>query len=979
MIVPIFAELAPLLFVSCAVAMVVLRAGASRVFFDIVGSFQASRLIHDAEAASVAMQALFIDGLAGIEEAASEINEQFEQLNDTLMPLGRNVAKARVEFAKFFDEGGQAAAAATEVIALGESYGFVAESALEAGSRVAQLRTIYGDAAIAPTVEAGIAFGMIGEMEAADAQRKLISLMQQNNIVLKDMTLQQYNNLTASEKQAHMTKVLSKALNDLNSIEDTSAARMSEIVDAMNEFGGAARLAGEDIDFMAAMTATLIERGITAEKTGTALRFVYGRVGGNISGAADHLRQYGVESQNADGSLRSMEQILGDLSKVWNQISKDEQRAISQSIAGNRHFSRISLLMNDYSRVLELVGNAQAGLGKVMEETGEATGYLADRLEDTAVQMDITQAKIDNVQAALGERLLPAQLNAMKAQLALNEAMMGWARGLATVPGLGNLTNELLEAREIISTMFAPYFTALINIQSMVLSLQLVRQIQRSLNGTQIAYIKEYSGMQDKVTLTQKEQLNLSNQQNIKASIRYQRQRIAGAMERGQLRKKGGLMRKLNSLEEEADVYRREAIRLNNIRIKEIEAMNRLSARSRDISREEVEVMKIKNTLQDAQNTKLGGEHWLKQQIYNISALSMAGATFGLMIFGMELNKLLPKVIQFENEADLMAASMMLMAGSMIAAVLPMAEIWKWVTADTVAMSTNNVVSAFKTELNLARAASEGAVAGATAANTGTTALNSGAIISNMLAGIGWLVQHTLIILSKLADISATIFLTVVKGALNMVYIAMTTILVTQNRAVAINTAKMWLNVAASTASSLAQAALTFITGAATFTWGSFTVAVVAATKALLVFLALTGVGLALIAIAAAAIYAAKKLGLFNNEMEETNDYMADMDYNASQFSFGDEYAQQMGLATDANAAFNNSREELFFGFKAGNIQGALIKQIEQQGVENFIVNTEVIQTNNFNGLTTDAVATQILNAIDKEASSRGINVTLAG
>ena len=96
-------------------------------------------------------------------------------------------------------------------------------------------------------------------------------------------------------------------------------------------------------------------------------------------------------------------------------------------------------------------------------------------------------------------------------------------------------------------------------------------------------------------------------------------------------------------------------------------------------------------------------------------------------------------------------------------------------------------------------------------------------------------------------------------------------------------------------------------------------------------------------------------------------------------FSFGDEYAQQMGLATAANEDFLNTREELFFGFKAGRIQGALVKQIQQQGVENFIVNTEVIQTNNFNGLTIDDVATQILDAIDKEASSRGINVTLAG
>tara|TARA_R110002020_G_scaffold401410_2_gene611643 strand:- start:439 stop:3378 length:2940 start_codon:yes stop_codon:yes gene_type:complete len=979
MIVPIFAEFAPLLFVSCAVAMVVLRAGASRVFFDIVGTFQAGRLIQDAEAASVAMQALFIDGLAGIEEAASEINQQFEQLNETLIPLGRNVALARIEFAKFFDESANAAMAAQEVIALGESYGFVAESALEAGSRVAQLRTIYGDAAITPIVEAGIAFGMIGEMEAADAQRKLISLMQQNNLVLKDMTAEQYNNLTATQQAEHMTRVLANTLNELNSVEDTSAARMSEVVDAMNEFGGAARLAGDDIDFMAAMTATLIERGVTAEKTGTALRFMYGRIGGNISGAADMLRQYGVESQNADGSLRSMEQVLGDLSQVWPMITENERRAISQSIAGNRHFSRISLLMNDYSRTLELVGNAQQGVGDVMTESGDAMGYLAERLEDTSVNMDITQAKIDNVQAALGERLLPAQLRAMEAQLALNQAMMGFAKGLEDVPGLGQLTNKLLESRAIISTMFAPYFTALINMQAMVLSLQLLRQIQRSLNGEQIAAMKEKLSLSGAQTITQQEQLLLDQKKGLLAERRGQAARIQFANENMSRSTQNRRREQGRLIDEQILEVQKNINRLIALRVKAMEAGNLLRARSMDMSVAELEVHEADLLIQGTKNEMMGKEYWLRQKIINATVLGMASASLGLMLFGMEVNRFLPKAIQFESQADVMAATMMLMAGSMMVTLVPLTTLTGSLTTFTVAITSSAVATQFQTATSLAKANADLAVTASTTAATGAQTSYLAVLGATIIAGLKFILVSAGKVLNLMAEGIAYLFVKGVMGGLILVNTALVAIMTKENWIRGYSIARTY---ALATAEAVATIAKLAMAGASTIAAGAMSalaIATAAASKALIVFLALTGVGIAIIAIAAAAVYAAKKLGLFNNEMEEFNYTASETNAMAGDFDFGEQYASQMALATGANDDFKNSREELFFGFKAGNVQGALIKQVQQQGVENFIVNTEVIQTNNFNGLTIDDVANQILDLIDKEASSRGVNLTLAG
>ena len=121
-------------------------------------------------------------------------------------------------------------------------------------------------------------------------------------------------------------------------------------------------------------------------------------------------------------------------------------------------------------------------------------------------------------------------------------------------------------------------------------------------------------------------------------------------------------------------------------------------------------------------------------------------------------------------------------------------------------------------------------------------------------------------------------------------------------------------------------------------------------------------------------------LGLWKKEVDLVGEYDYDW-YNqwqtgqANYFDTGSitDFTGALSDAEDEMYSFGNAREELFFGFKAGSVSGALIKQIEQRGIENFVANTEVIQTNNFNGLTTDQVANVILDAIEEEGIARGM------
>jgi hypothetical protein len=72
---------------------------------------------------------------------------------------------------------------------------------------------------------------------------------------------------------------------------------------------------------------------------------------------------------------------------------------------------------------------------------------------------------------------------------------------------------------------------------------------------------------------------------------------------------------------------------------------------------------------------------------------------------------------------------------------------------------------------------------------------------------------------------------------------------------------------------------------------------------------------------------------------------------------------------------FNNAREEMFFGFKAGNMTGDLVRQVNQQGVETLITTTEVVMTNIFNGLTIPEMADIVIEEIEGRGRLNGYSV----
>ena len=481
--IDIFSIFFPVILFLTGAAMVVLRAGASRVFFDVVGTFQAERLISDVDAKMTVLNSLILDGLSGIGESITLISDQMQGLVDATVPLSQEVAEARLEFEKFAANIEGAEALRHEIIAMGQEFGFTASQAMDAGSKMAQLGGLFGGAeAVGAATQAGLAFGMIGGLETEDAMKRIIQLHQQTNALYGQYTQQQFLALTA-EEQANIVRAESaKLLDQLNTVENRSAANMAQITHVMNQFASSGQLAGDSISYMAAMSATLIEAGEEQGKAGRALKMMYARLGADTGNNAAVLQKFGVATKDANGNLRSMEDIIGDLSKVWPQMTDAQKLAVAQSIAGNDHYVRAIKLIDNHARTVKLDTDAHNRLDSAVDEANK-------KLQDQAYLLKESQAALANSEAAIGDVLTPTVIRFNNEQARMNYALADLAN-----TDIGGAFVNLAYYVQTYFRMYAPLGEILMNTMSLNISLQTQSAIMRAISHQDVVRAAAYGG-----------------------------------------------------------------------------------------------------------------------------------------------------------------------------------------------------------------------------------------------------------------------------------------------------------------------------------------------------------------------------------------------------------------------------------------------------------------------------------------------------
>tara|TARA_Y100000004_G_scaffold84033_1_gene94343 strand:+ start:5543 stop:9010 length:3468 start_codon:yes stop_codon:yes gene_type:complete len=387
------------------------RTGSARVFFEIVGQFQAERLLKDADSAAVVTKAIWLDAAGGIIEAfefafdgirdlVEENIESFKAYEEQLIQVRKFYQGSEEDIMKFADAS----------MYLGETFAFSGAEALKAAAQMAQMKTVLGspEAVIAGT-EMGLLFAEIGNMDTQLAMKRMTSLMQQTGFAMGGLTQAQYDNLDAQTQAQVVMSNTMRVLDQLNTIENSSVATMEDMTFVLNQFSAQGNLAGESMASMAAFAAILLEAGEETSRAGTGLRMIYSRLAVDGGDASEAIAEVVPHLDATTVSTMSLSGVLDELIPYYVNLTDIEKVRLTQAIAGNRHYVKLQKVIENHERYITLTGMAYSGTYGAVEE-------FENRQESMKFKIDKANAMIENQRALVGENLAEAYVKSLEPQ-----------------------------------------------------------------------------------------------------------------------------------------------------------------------------------------------------------------------------------------------------------------------------------------------------------------------------------------------------------------------------------------------------------------------------------------------------------------------------------------------------------------------------------------------------------------------------------
>lgn len=453
------------------------RAGAARVFFDVVGTFQASKLISDTQSAATVQSAIMADAAANIADSFDEMAEgvlnAVAEITDSFYEFERQLVRVR-KFYQGMD--GETERFAASAIQLGESFAFSGEQALAASARTAQLKQVLeSQEAIIEATRAGLLMAAVGEMETEMGMNRLIALAQQTGFMMGNLTKAQYDALSA-EQQANLVRGNTlRVLDQLNTVENTSVATMEDITFVLNQFASQANIAGESIGEMAAMSALLLETGEEVSRAGTGLRMIYQRIGNENTDAVKVLQELmgGVDASVI--TQMKLSDILKEIAPAYQDMTAEQKRNLAVSVAGSRHYVKFLKLMENQERLVELQTSAYNGAYGALDE-------FSNRAESAVFEMEQLKAITENVRVEIGENLAPAYLQAEEATY----HYLSVIRDLSETDfGLDVMTNVIRTAG-LYQNLIAPFANVGFQVFNMIIAFRTLGAVQRAMSAETI-------------------------------------------------------------------------------------------------------------------------------------------------------------------------------------------------------------------------------------------------------------------------------------------------------------------------------------------------------------------------------------------------------------------------------------------------------------------------------------------------------------
>ena len=219
------------------------------------------------------------------------------------------------------------------------------------------------------------------EVEArTEVTLKAANVTQQDTAEVSEQLTAIWNGYKVSAEEAELY------IDKVAAVAATTAADLEELSSGMSKVASAANLMGVDIDQLNAQLATVVSVTRQApESVGTAFKTIYARMGDIEAGLdeevtlgnyTEKMAEMGFNVLDANGKLRDMGEVIEEIGGKWTTLSREQQVALSQIIAGTRQYNNLLSLFDNwdmYTKALETSANAAGTLQKQQDIYAEST------------------------------------------------------------------------------------------------------------------------------------------------------------------------------------------------------------------------------------------------------------------------------------------------------------------------------------------------------------------------------------------------------------------------------------------------------------------------------------------------------------------------------------------------------------------------------------------------------------------------------
>lgn len=210
--------------------------------------------------------------------------------------------------------------------------------------------------------------------ERTDITIKMANVSRQSAEEVSDQMTAIWNNFAkGSESLEHYADVMTRLGADTASSSD-------EIAQGLEKFSAIADMIGLSFDNAAAALATVTATTRqSADVVGTAFKTIFARIQGlslgktlddgtDLNKYSKALNAVGINIKEQNGELKDMDSILEEMGAKWKTLSKDQQVALAQTVAGVRQYNQLIALMDNFDFYQKNLFAAQTSEGSLQEQ-----------------------------------------------------------------------------------------------------------------------------------------------------------------------------------------------------------------------------------------------------------------------------------------------------------------------------------------------------------------------------------------------------------------------------------------------------------------------------------------------------------------------------------------------------------------------------------------------------------------------------------